>query len=82
MKSWLTSLIKPVFHGSIVTINCGVETKMAELLVVRSKIKEQTQMNVAGDFADALSSRVAQMIKEAERRCKENGRKTLKPCDI
>ena len=55
---------------------------MAELLVVRSKIKEQTQMNVAGDFADALSSRVAVMIKEAERRCKENGRKTLKPCDI
>ncbi len=55
---------------------------MAELLVVRSKIKEQTQLNVAGDFADALSSRVGNMIKDAERRAKENGRKTLKPCDI
>jgi histone H3/H4 len=55
---------------------------MAELLVVRSKIKEQTQMNVAGDFADALSQRVGLMIKEAERRAKANGRKTLKKDDL
>lgn len=55
---------------------------MAELLVVRSKIKEETKCNVAGDFADALSAKVAAMIKDAEKRCTENGRKTLKPCDI
>ena len=55
---------------------------MAELLVVRSKIKENTQLNVAGDFADALSDRVKQLIKEAERRAKANGRKTLKSDDL
>ncbi len=55
---------------------------MAELFVVRSKIKECTKCNVAGDFADALSKRVEQLIREAERRATENGRKTLKPIDI
>ena len=55
---------------------------MAELLVVRSKIKEQTNLNVAGDFADALSDEVNKIVKRAEKRAKENGRKTLKPCDI
>ncbi len=55
---------------------------MAELVVVRSKIKELTELNVAGDFADALSKKVEGMIKSAEARAKENGRKTLKPCDL
>lgn len=55
---------------------------MAELLVVRSKIKEQTKLNVAGDFADALSSKVATLVKDAETRAKANGRKTLKPQDL
>lgn len=55
---------------------------MAELLVVRSKIKEQTKMNVAGDFADALSAKVAELVKEAEKRCEGNGRKTLKSIDL
>lgn len=56
---------------------------MAELVVVRSKIKEfADDMNVAGDFADALSEKVVGLIKDASRRAKENGRKTLKPCDL
>lgn len=55
---------------------------MAELLVVRSKLKEHTELNVAGDFADALSKRVEEMIKMAEARAKGNGRKTLKPIDL
>ena len=55
---------------------------MSELLVVRSKIKEQTNLNVAGDFADALSQEVAQIIKRAEKRAKANNRKTLKPSDL
>ncbi len=59
-----------------------VKTKMADLLVVRSKIKENTKLNVAGDFADALSQKVGQLIKEAERRADANGRKTLKPQDL
>jgi len=40
---------------------------MAELLVVRSKIKDCTKCNVAGDFADALSKKVEAMIKDAEK---------------
>ncbi|MBM3199506.1 DUF1931 domain-containing protein [Candidatus Woesearchaeota archaeon] len=55
---------------------------MSEILVVRSKIKDCTKLNVAGDFADALSKRVESMIKDAEKRATENGRKTLKPVDI
>lgn len=56
---------------------------MSELLVVRSKIKDFAEgMNVAGDFADALSAKVEAMIKSAAARSKENGRKTLKPCDL
>ncbi len=56
---------------------------MADLVVVRSKIKEFAEgMNVASDFADALSEHVVKHIKKAAERAKENGRKTLKPCDI
>lgn len=56
---------------------------MAELLVVRSKIKEQAKgMNVSGDFADALSDRVGQLIAEAVRRAKENKRSTIQPRDL
>lgn len=55
---------------------------MADLLVVRSKIKDNTKLNVAGNFADALSDKVKGIIREAERRASENGRKTLKTCDL
>ena len=55
---------------------------MSELLVVRSKIKDCTKCNVAGDFADALSKHVEFKIKEAEKRATSNGRKTLKPMDL
>lgn len=56
---------------------------MGELVVVRSKVKDFAEgMNVAGNFADALSEKVVGLIKEAAKRAKENGRKTLKPCDL
>jgi len=55
---------------------------MAELLVVRSKLKECTDCNVAGDFADALSKKVEEMIRMATERAKGNGRKTIKPIDL
>lgn len=56
---------------------------MAELLVVRSKIKDFVgDMNVGGDFAEALSQRVAQLIKDASRRAKDNGRSTVKARDL
>nr|MBI4156821.1 DUF1931 domain-containing protein [Candidatus Woesearchaeota archaeon] len=56
---------------------------MSELLVVRSKIKDAAKgMNVAGDFADALSQKVEMLIKDAARRAKDNGRSTIKPRDL
>jgi len=55
---------------------------MSELLVVRSKIKECTKCNVAGDVAEALSNRVKEIIKVAEKRAMDNGRKTIKSYDL
>jgi len=56
---------------------------MAELVVVRSKIKEHAEgMNVSGDLAGALSEKVVGLIKAAAARAKANGRKTLKPHDL
>ena len=56
---------------------------MAELVVVRSKIKERAKgMNVAGDFAEALSKRVDGLIVDACRRAKDNGRSTIKARDL
>lgn len=56
---------------------------MSELLVVRSKIKDVAKgMNVAGDFAEALSGKVEALIKEACRRSKENKRSTIQPRDL
>lgn len=55
---------------------------MGDSLVVRSKIKSATSLNVAGAFADALSTEVSAIIKKAEGRAKANGRKTLKACDL
>lgn len=56
--------------------------KMADLLVVRSKIKDYTKFNVSGDFADALSKKVEAMIKDAEVRADKNKRKTVMSYDL
>jgi histone H3/H4 len=55
---------------------------MSDLLVVRSKIKECTSCNVSGDFAEALSKKVEVLIKDAERRAKDNNRSTIKARDL
>ena len=56
---------------------------MAELLVVRSKIKDHAKnMNVSGDFAEALSAKVDQLVKDACKRASENGRKTVQSRDL
>lgn len=61
----------------------GCIIKMAEILVVRSKVKDAAKgMNVAGDFADALSVQVQSLVKDACRRAKENGRSTVKARDL
>jgi len=56
---------------------------MAELLVVRSKIKSFAKgCNVSGDFADALSKEVEVLISKAAKRAKENKRNTIKARDL
>ncbi|HIJ98030.1 TPA: DUF1931 domain-containing protein [archaeon] len=52
-------------------------------LVIRSKVREAAKgSRVSGDFFDALDKRVAVMLKDAQARCKANGRATLRPEDI
>jgi histone H3/H4 len=58
---------------------------MADLLVVKAKIKEVKgleEMNVAGDFAEALSAKVETLIKDAAARAEANGRKTVQSKDL
>ncbi len=56
---------------------------MAELLVVRSKIKDVAKgMNVSGDFAEALSGEVEKLIQNAARRAKDNKRSTVQARDL
>lgn len=56
-------------------------------LVVKAKVKDYTkvdgkQLNVSGDFADALSGKVEGLIQDACRRAKENGRSTVMAKDL
>jgi histone H3/H4 len=58
---------------------------MAEMMVVKSKVAEYVKgkdMMFAGDSAEALSGIVQQKLDRAIQRCKENGRKTVKPYDF
>ena len=53
------------------------------MLVVKSKIKEHCgDLNVAGDFADALDKEVEALILKACGRSKANGRKTVQARDL
>ncbi len=56
---------------------------MAELLVVKAKIKDCAEgCNVAGDFAEGLSGKVETLIKDAAARAQANGRKTVRASDL
>ena len=58
---------------------------MAEMLVVKSKIKEyakKKKMSFGGDAADALSKEVARLVDCAVARAKANRRSTIKGRDI
>ena len=58
---------------------------MAELLVVRSKVRElakKKKMNMGADAADALSKEVARMVERAAERAKANRRTTIKGRDV
>ena len=56
-----------------------------EILVVGSKVKDlikDSELRSDGDLIEALSAKVEEMLKEAMARCKENGRSTVRPCDL
>jgi histone H3/H4 len=58
---------------------------MAELLVVRSKVREiakKKKMNLGADAAEALSKEVAHLVDKAAERAKANRRTTIKGRDI
>lgn len=53
--------------------------------VVASKVKECVKkhgMMSAGDLADGLSAAVEDLVGKAAKRAKDNGRKTVRCCDL
>ena len=54
--------------------------------MVESKVKEYAKsiedINVSGDFMDALNDTVATAIEGAVARCAGNNRKTIRPVDL
>ena len=58
---------------------------MADSVVVQSKVKEAVkglELRMDGNLADALNERVHQILRDAAKRAKENGRSTLRPYDL
>ena len=56
-----------------------------ENLVVGSKVKDfikEEDLRTDGDLVEALSMKVAEILKAGMKRCKENGRSTVRPCDL
>ena len=56
-------------------------------LIVRSNIKQYAKiddkaLNVSGDFADKLTKKVEELVKEACARAKANGRNTVMAKDL
>ena len=52
-------------------------------LTVRSKVKAAMKgMRASGDLYAALDKRVDVMLKDAAKRAKDNGRATVRPCDL
>lgn len=56
---------------------------MAEMLIVKSKIKDVAgECNVGGDVAEALSKAAEQMMQMAAKRADANDRKTVQGKDV
>lgn len=52
-------------------------------IIVKAKIKELTkEINISGDFADALNQKVIEIVKKAVERADANGRKTVMAKDL
>lgn len=53
------------------------------LIISKSRTKAAVKnCNVSSDFYGALDGAVRELIANAEKRAGENGRKTLRPCDL
>lgn len=63
-----------------------METKdvpmMINVAAVRRRFKDHEDVNVSGDIATGLNEKVDQLMKEAVRRCIDNGRKTVRAVDL
>jgi histone H3/H4 len=56
---------------------------MAEMIVVKSKVKEAAKgCNVAGDAAEALNEVAHTLVADAAKRAEANGRKTIQSKDV
>ena len=56
---------------------------MADMIISKSKTKAAvTNCNVSGEFYSALDAKVKALIKAAEKRALDNGRKTVRPYDL
>lgn len=56
-----------------------------EILIIASKMKEVVhalECLSSGDLLDAVSDAVREMLRKAAARAKENGRTTIRPCDL
>ena len=53
-----------------------------DLIISKSRTKAASKINVSGDFYSALDGAVRSIIKGAETRAVNNGRKTLRPHDL
>jgi len=51
-------------------------------LIVKSGLKEMTELNIASDVALELEKKVDEIIKKAEERAKANGRRTIYAKDL
>jgi hypothetical protein len=59
--------------------------KGKEILIVGSKMKDVVKAAgcmSSGDLIEALSEKVHQILSDASRRAKDNGRSTIRPYDL
>lgn len=60
----------------------GAARSSGEYIISKSRTKAAAGINVSGDFYGALDQAVRGLIREAEGRATQNGRKTLRPHDL
>ncbi len=64
--------IPEVYYASVIYV-----------IVNKKEVKEAAgDFRVGGDFYEALDALVKDLMKKAQKRAKENGRKTLQPYDL